>query len=537
MKKIISVLLALSMILSMVSVVSAAPTAQRLDSTSIVNVTGKVADVATVSILLLDGNDNVKHVQEIKPEADGTYRAKFKFAESTEGLSLLVRQGTEDVTDSVISAVAESEVYTYSFGATTLKTNTMAVAEFENYFNVAGKTYVLMVAFYDKDGKLINVKTTGKKDVAFDKSSTELILDIPEGCEQVKSFMWDSVEKMIPLAKEKTTRPSKELKVLAIGNSFMDDPTAYLLPIAKADGVELNLTKAGQGGSSIWQHWMYNKMGKGFYGTKKVDGDKMTPEHPENTAEWTYTLNDYLDPNGAKNTVGYYDIIIFQQVSGDSGKIETYGFSEFDTEGVYDNCAENLAKLIREYQPTAEIVLQETWAYEIGYSPLKNYSLDSTRKSDLAAQNNMYNKIVETVNYACERLAKVTTDDGAPISLNGKPLRYIPTGDAFQNARKHEAFQTERDASKFYNDVLDERVYVSLHRDGFHSSHLYGRYLGGLVWYGALTGNSPAATKYSHLYDMKLTDGTTLRLYPREDLVGVIKQAAQDALDNYGRWN
>ena len=540
MKKIISVLLALSMILSIVGVAQAEPVSERYAGTSIVNVTGKVADVATVSLLLLDGNDNVKHVQEVKPETDGTYRAKFKFAESTEGLTLRVRQGTTDVTDSVISAVTESEVYTYSFGATTLKTNTMAVAEFENYFNIEGKTYVLMIAFYDEEGKLIGVKTTDKKNVEFNETKTDLTVDIPEGTDKIKTFIWDSIEKMIPLAKEKTTRPTKELNILTIGNSFTDDPTAYLKPIANADGITLNITKAGHGGSSIWQHWMYHKQGKGFYGTQTVAGDAMKPSDPDATGEWSKKLINYIDPelNGGK----YFDIITFQQVSGDSGKLKTYGFEEEDPEGTYDNCAENLAKLLRTYQPTAEIVLQETWAYEQGYSPLgSNYGVNG-KESDLEAQTNMYNKIVYTVSTACERLAKITTDDGKPISLNGEPLRYIPTGDAFQNARQNPVFQTVRDANKFFTNssgttALDERKYVSLHRDGFHSSHLYGRYLGGLVWYGALTGNSPAANQYNHLYDMTDETGNKIRLYPNSELVSVIKQAAQDALDNYGRWN
>ena len=519
MKKVVSLLLVFAMLLSAVCAF-AAPVAEKYDGTSIVNVTGKVASGDTVNVLLKDG-ENVKYINEFPVEKDGTYRAKFKFKGETDGLSLAVKQGDADVTDSVISAVTESEAFSFTFGATTLKSNTMAVAEFENYFNIEGKTYVLMIAFYDKDGRLISVKTTDKKTVNFNESSTELVLDIPEGTETVKSFMWGSIEKMIPLAKEKTTKPTQELKVLAIGNSFTDDPYAYLKAIAEADGVTLNLTKAQHGGSSIIQHWTYYKNNEPFYSSKTVNGETV----------YTKRLQDYIDPE--LNGGVYYDIITFQQVSGDSGKIETYGFEEFDTEGKYDNCAENLAKALREHQPSAEIVLQETWAYEVGYSPLKNYSPDSSsKKADLAAQNNMYAKIVETVQYACEKLATVTTDDGKPISLDGKPLRYIPTGDAFQYARQHEAFQTEMSDEKYIDGKLDESKYVALHRDGYHSSHLYGRYLGGLVWYSALTGNSPVANKYNHVY---VKDG--VNLYPDPELAEVIKHAAQDALDAYGRWN
>jgi len=274
MKKVLSVILALAMLLSVVGV-SAAPVAEKLDSTSIVNVTGKVENGTHVNILLLDAEDNVKHIQEVKPESDGSYRAKFKFAESTDGLKLQVKQGTEDVTDSVISAIEEKEAFSYTFGATTLKDNTLAVAEFENYFNIEGKTYVLMIAFYDAEGKLISVKTTEKKTVDFDESSSELTLDIPEGTDQIKTFLWDSVEKMIPLAKEKTTKPAKEISILTIGNSFTDDPTAYLGGLAKKEGFELNLTHAHHGGSSIKNHWDNYKSNTPYYNAKTVDGESV----------------------------------------------------------------------------------------------------------------------------------------------------------------------------------------------------------------------------------------------------------------------
>lgn len=512
MKKLLSIMLVLAMVLSIAGTAMAEPVSERYDGTSIVNVTGKVDEGSYVNLLLLDAEDNVKHIQEVKPESDGSYRAKFKFQGSTDGLTLAVKQGNADVTDSVVEAISESEALTYTFGATTLKTNTLAVAEFENYFNIEGKTYVLMIAFYDEAGKLISVKTTEKKTVDFDESSSELTLDIPEGTDQIKTFLWDSIEKMIPLAKEKTTRPTKDLNILTIGNSFTDDPTAYLKSIANADGVTLNLTKAGHGGSSILDHWENHRDNIPFYNSKTVDG----------VTVYQKVLLDYLDPerNGGK----YFDIVTFQQVSGSSGKIETYGFDEHGKGEQYDHCAENLAKLIREYQPTAEIVLQMTWAYEIGYSPLgSNYGVND-KASDLDAQNNMYNKIYDTVTYACERLATITTDDGKPISLDGKPLRYIPTGPAFQNARKADIF-----ATTFVKGVsgVDPTVYT-LHRDGYHSSHLYGRYLGALVWYGALSGNSPVATTYTHQYNGNVID---------TEAADILKQAAQDALDEYGRWN
>lgn len=529
MKKVLSIVLVFAMLLSFANVALAAePVAERLDTTSIVNVTGKVSEGKYVNLLLLDGEE-VKHIQEVKPESDGTYRAKFKYSESTDGLTLQVKQGNADVTTSVIDAtLTESEAFSYTFAATTLKEITSAAAKFENWFNVEGKTYVIMVAFYDADGKLISVKTTDEKTVDFDASSSNLTLNIPDGTDQIKAFMWDSVEKMIPLAKEKTTKPAKELNILTIGNSFTDDPTAYLKPVATADGVTLNLTKAHHSGSTIWQHWTYHNQSKGFYGDKiEGSGDVMTQTAVDNTGLWTYTLLDYIDPEGKMNTstTGYYDIITIQQVSNSSGLIESYGFDEYEyiTPDVdYDNCAENLVKVLREYQPTAEIVLQQTWSYEkgSGHVAFKYYNYD---------REYMFEQIETTINTACEKLAQVTTDAGASVSLDGKPLRYIPTGAAFQNARNAEIFGTKIFDTTYVEGVtgVDPVVYT-LHRDGYHSSHLYGRYLGALVWYGALTGNSPVATTYKHKYN-----GNTIS----DEAETILKNAAQDALDAYGRWN
>ena len=136
----------------------------------------------------------------------------------------------------------------------------------------------------------------------------------------------------------------------------------------------------------------------------------------------------------------------------------------------------------------------------------------------------MFEMIEETVNIAAEKLGALVVN-GETVSKDGGPLRYIPTGQAFQNARKAPIFQT-----KFVDGVtgVDPAVYT-LHRDGYHASWLYGRYLGALVWYGALTGNSPTmANTYEHTYK---------GFYVDETAKAILKQAAQDALDAYGRWN
>jgi len=522
MKRVLSIILAISMLLSISSVaIAATPVAEQYESTKIVNVTGKVDSINSVTLLLLDGNNNVKHIQEEKVEPDGSYRVKFKYAGSTEGLSLKVRQGKEDVTDSVIEAFTEeSKAFSYTFGATTLKSNTSAFAEFENWFNVEGKTYVLMIAFYDANNKLIKVKVADEETVGFDSSSDTLTETIPEGTEKVKTFIWESVETMVPLAQEKTTAPAKSIKVLAIGNSFTDDPTNYLDDIANAEGVDLTIKRATHGGATILGHWENYDSNTPWYSSTTVNGQTV----------YQKTLRDYLDYE--LNGGIYYDIITFQQVSDDSGRIETYGFGEDPETGEYKNCAVQLAKAIREHQPTAEIVLQQTWAYENG-AATKATTLNKYYEGSV---DTMYEMICSTVKTACEKLAEV---EG--ISLDGKPLRYIPTGDAFKNAKQSDIFNTTYDADKCtVVSGTSKRVhskFVTLHRDGYHSSYLYGRYLGALVWYGALTGNSPTATKYEHSYTESNGDEDDGVYKVSDAEAQILKTAAQKAIEDYGRWN
>ncbi len=154
MKKLISIFLVFAMLLSVVSVSAATPDSKVLESTNVVNVTG-YAEGETVNILLMDG-ETVKYINEFDIDEDGSYRAKFMYNGDIAGLSLAVKQGNEDVTGSVVSAISEKEAVSYELNVVN-SNKTYIDAEIENYFNVAGKTYVIMLAYYGEDNKLLNV--------------------------------------------------------------------------------------------------------------------------------------------------------------------------------------------------------------------------------------------------------------------------------------------------------------------------------------------------------------------------------------------
>ena len=66
--------------------------------------------------------------------------------------------------------------------------------------------------------------------------------------------MWDKTTSLVPLTNEIEAK-TKDIRVLLIGHSFVDDSRAYLTDIAKADGVNLTVDWVTYGGGSFTHHW------------------------------------------------------------------------------------------------------------------------------------------------------------------------------------------------------------------------------------------------------------------------------------------
>ena len=143
-----------------------------------------------------------------------------------------------------------------------------------------------------------------------------------------------------------------------------------------------------------------------------------------------------------------WDYITVQQVSHFSGIIDTY-----------EPFLGEIVKYIREKCPSAEIVLHRTWAYSetSDHDGFANY--DRNRKK-------MFDAIVATT----EEIAKKYGFD------------IIPCGNAVEMASQLPEFRSGAE--------------LSIHRDGFHLTLDYGRYLTGLVMYRYLTGKSARTVEF-----------------------------------------
>lgn len=241
----------------------------------------------------------------------------------------------------------------------------------------------------------------------------------------------------------------KTYNILAIGNSFSEDATYYLHKIASAAGIDTKVVNLYIGGCPLERHWQNIETGERAY------------QYQRNgvITERYVSIQEALAEEK-------WDYIVTQQASHDSGWAVTY---------------EPFLGLLTDYfhkqVPGAEILLQETWAYEI----------DSTHGNFMRyhrSQEEMYEKLRKCYYDAAERYR----------------LRLIPGGDVIQALRKKQPFIVQEGGQ-------------TLCRDGFHMHHIYGRYAIACIWAKTLFGIRIQENSYvphSHFTPEEQADETAL---------------------------
>ena len=221
-------------------------------------------------------------------------------------------------------------------------------------------------------------------------------------------------------------------KILAIGNSFSEDATKYLHGLAESAGVKTKVVNLYVGGCSLERHWE-NICGNIPMYQVQVNG-VLTERHA--------SIDEMLREED-------WDFVVTQQASHDSGWLDTY-----------EPFFGLLLNHVRELAPQAEFVVHETWAYEIdsGHGAFPRYNRD---------QAEMYRRLSENYRAIAEKYG----------------LRMIPCGDVIQALRKEPPFVVQEGG-------------MSLCRDGFHMSFLYGRFVLACCWAKVLLGVTLAGTDF-----------------------------------------
>ena len=217
------------------------------------------------------------------------------------------------------------------------------------------------------------------------------------------------------------------LNVLCIGNSFSQDATTFLHPIAKIGKHPLYVRNLYIGGCSLERHAM-NVLSDNAAYEYQTDGIG----NPEKLK----SIRQALEARA-------WDVVTVQQVSYLAGIYETYAPFLW-----------SVLEEIRHCCPQAKIYFHGTWAYE------KNSSHAGFAFYG-RSQAQMHQKIQEA-------LRNVSRDYQLPILNSGKLVATL---------RRTPFFSYEQDG-------------LSLCRDGFHMSLDYGRYALGLLWYRVLAGET-----------------------------------------------
>ena len=206
--------------------------------------------------------------------------------------------------------------------------------------------------------------------------------------------------------------------VLAIGNSFSRDATAYLHDVCASMGISAHVVNLYIGGCSLERHW------------SNVLNHEKAYQYQENgvITDRYVSISEILHSKP-------WNYIVTQQASHDSGWMDTYEpFSGL------------LFGFLKEEAPEAQICLHQTWAYEAD--------------SDHAGFIRYHRNQQEMFERSRENYRAIAEKYSVPL---------IPCGDVIQRIRMHPEFDTARGGR-------------SICRDGFHMHFLYGRYALACTW-------------------------------------------------------
>lgn len=256
------------------------------------------------------------------------------------------------------------------------------------------------------------------------------------------------------------------VRILAIGNSFSEDAAYYVHPMAAEAGIDVKIVNLYIGGCSLETHWRNMESGEAAY-QYQLNG--------VNTDRYVSVEEALREET--------WDYIVTQQASHDSGWLDTY--TPF---------IGRMQAYIRQKAPAAELLLHETWAYETDSSHGAFMRYNRSQKEMFARLRQAYRKIA--------------ADYG---------LRLIPSGDVIQRLRGRDPFRYAQGG-------------LSLCRDGFHMSYLYGRYLLACVWTAYLLGLPMARNDFvpsTALAPEEAADPAVLRVI-RDVVDEVVTQVEQE---------
>ena len=233
------------------------------------------------------------------------------------------------------------------------------------------------------------------------------------------------------------------IQLLCIGNSFSEDAMHYLHDLSVAHGKNIHIVNLFIGGCSLATHW-----------------ENLNHQQPV----YDYQVNGQTTTRYVSLTEAIFetkwDYISLQQASHDSGICATYS-----------PAIEALCEFLRHNHPQAQLLLHETWAYEIDskHPGFSNYNYN---------QQQMYQQLSACYQHYHEKLQ----------------LTLIRSGSFIQTLRSNAIFDYANGGK-------------SLCRDGFHLDFTVGRYAVAALWFKYLFADQPSHVipQLQHLSEFELS--------------------------------
>ena len=207
--------------------------------------------------------------------------------------------------------------------------------------------------------------------------------------------------------------------ILAIGNSFSEDATRYLHQMAEAVGIETKVVNLFIGGCPLERHWQNIETKEAAY-QYQLNGK---------ATERMISIDEALREEE-------WDYIVTQQASHDSGWMDTY-------EPFLGLILEHIRTYTGQHAPQAEILLQETWAYEIDSSHVNFMRYHRNQEEMYARLKKCYSAMAEKISSEVDSLRRhhsegtaagaVPDFGGRDFSVQGRfshehPIWQVPAG-------------------------------------------------------------------------------------------------------------
>lgn len=299
---------------------------------------------------------------------------------------------------------------------------------------VVGDELIINPVFSDGAEKLNYVWTSSDETIATVSVNTDKSVVVKAISAGKASIIIESVNDKSIKALCTVTVKAPTYKILAIGNSFSQDAVEqYLYELAAAEGFNPIIGNMYIGGCSLATHLSNAQNNSPAYEYRKIVGGIKTNRTNVSLAE---ALADED-----------WDYISFQQVSGYSGKYDTYLVS-----------LPSLVKYVQERATNkrVKLMMHQTWAYAQNstHADFAKYDKDQIK---------MYEAIVDAV-------------ENAANLINSTII--IPSGTAIQNGR---------------TTIIGD----NFNRDGYHLELTYGRYTAACAWFEKIFNKSVVGNTYA----------------------------------------